>query len=79
MAKGQRGSSGIENDQNRERVARRAYERWEERGREDGRDQEDWFEAEREVEDGSSGQSTVPSAQSTQDRSRQRGGTDEAA
>lgn len=68
MAKGRRGSSGIQNDQNRERVARRAYERWEERGREDGRDQEDWFEAERELDDGSSGHSTHPSAQSTEDR-----------
>ena len=29
-------------------IARRAYERFEARGREHGRDQEDWFEAERE-------------------------------
>jgi hypothetical protein len=32
-----------------ERIARRAYERYETRGREPGRDQEEWFEAEREV------------------------------
>jgi hypothetical protein len=32
-----------------ERIARRAYERYETRGREDGRDQEDWFEAERDL------------------------------
>jgi hypothetical protein len=30
-------------------VSRRVYERYEERGRDDGRDQEDWFEAEREL------------------------------
>jgi len=30
-------------------VARRAYERYEARGREDGRDMEDWLEAEREL------------------------------
>lgn len=36
---------GGESDQ----VARRAYERYEARGREDGRDMEDWFEAEREL------------------------------
>ena len=33
----------------RERIARRAYERFQERGGEHGRDQEDWFEAEREA------------------------------
>ena len=32
------------------RIAQRAYERYEARGREDGHDQEDWFEAERELE-----------------------------
>jgi hypothetical protein len=32
-----------------ERIARRAYQRYEERGRDDGWDQEDWFEAEREL------------------------------
>jgi hypothetical protein len=30
-------------------VARRAYQRYEERGREDGHDQDDWFAAEREL------------------------------
>ena len=34
----------------REQIAQRAYERYESRGCEDGRDQEDWFEAEREFE-----------------------------
>jgi hypothetical protein len=32
-----------------ERIAHRAYQRYEERGREDGRDLDDWLEAEREV------------------------------
>jgi len=31
------------------RVAQRAYERWEARGRDEGRDMEDWLEAEREL------------------------------
>jgi hypothetical protein len=33
----------------RERIAQRAYERFEARGREDGRDMDDWLEAEREL------------------------------
>ena len=37
--------SNMDNDT----VARRAYERYEERGRENGRDQEDWFAAEQDV------------------------------
>jgi hypothetical protein len=32
-----------------DRIARRAYERFEERGREHGHDVEDWLEAEREI------------------------------
>lgn len=32
-----------------DRIARRAYERFQMRGAEHGRDQEDWFEAEREL------------------------------
>ena len=32
-----------------EDIARRAYHRYEARGREHGRDQEDWFQAEREL------------------------------
>ena len=32
-----------------DRIAQRAYERYEARGREDGHDMEDWFEAEREL------------------------------
>ena len=60
MGKGQR-LAGPRDDQNqnRERVALRAYERWEARGREDGRDQEDWFEAEREIKQSSSEQGTA--------------------
>ena len=33
----------------RENVARRAYERYQQRGGQPGRDQQDWFEAEREL------------------------------
>jgi hypothetical protein len=33
-----------------DRIAQRAYERYEARGREDGYDQDDWFEAERELQ-----------------------------
>jgi hypothetical protein len=32
-----------------DRIAQRAYERYEARGREDGHDMDDWFEAEREL------------------------------
>jgi hypothetical protein len=32
-----------------DRIAQRAYERYQERGGEPGRDWEDWFEAEREI------------------------------
>lgn len=42
-----------------DRVAQRAYERYEARGREDGRDQEDWFEAERELQQGASESATA--------------------
>ena len=35
-------------------IARRAYERFRARGEEHGHDQEDWFAAERELRDGSS-------------------------
>jgi hypothetical protein len=40
-------NEGSERDQ--DRIASRAYERFESRGGEHGHDQEDWFEAEREV------------------------------
>jgi hypothetical protein len=36
-------------DWNHERIARRAYELYEQRGREDGRDLEDWAKAERQL------------------------------
>jgi hypothetical protein len=53
-----------------DRIAQRAYERYEARGREDGRDQEDWFEAERELQ--------RVSSDSTANR-RQDANSDEAA
>lgn len=37
----------------REEIARKAYERYEKRGRQPGHDQEDWFHAERELKGGS--------------------------
>jgi hypothetical protein len=40
--------------EDRERIQRRAYERYEERGGEHGHDQEDWYEAERENRERSS-------------------------
>ena len=43
--------SGLDRDQ----IARRAYDRYQERGREDGRDQEDWFAAEQELRGGNTG------------------------
>jgi len=58
---------------NRDRIAQRAFERYESRGREDGRDQEDWFEAEREFEQGPSGSSTAGG------RGGERGGGGDAA
>lgn len=42
-----------------DRVAQRAYERYEARGREDGHDMEDWFEAEQELNDSLSSNSTA--------------------
>ncbi|MFN2547062.1 MAG: DUF2934 domain-containing protein [Myxococcales bacterium] len=36
----------------RDVIARRAYERYEKRGKTPGRDQEDWFDAERELKGG---------------------------
>ena len=36
----------------REEIARRAYERYEKRGRQPGRDQDDWLHAERELKGG---------------------------
>jgi hypothetical protein len=45
-----RGGEGSEQDSSsNERVARRAYQRFEERGGEHGRDIDDWLEAEREL------------------------------
>jgi hypothetical protein len=44
-----------------DRIARRAYERYEARGREDGRDMEDWFEAERELRQSASSTDTARS------------------
>ena len=42
-----------------DRIAQRAYERYVARGYEDGHDQEDWFEAERELNQGVSSNSTA--------------------
>jgi hypothetical protein len=42
-----------------DRVAQRAYERYVARGRADGHDREDWFEAERELDGGVSSDSTA--------------------
>ena len=39
-------------NQNHDEIARRAYQLFEERGREPGREWEDWFRAEREYEEG---------------------------
>ena len=39
----------------RERVAQRAYEKYLERGAEDGRAEEDWFSAEQEISDAERG------------------------
>jgi hypothetical protein len=45
-----RGSSARDQRElNWDQIARRAYERYEARGREHGRDQEDWFNAEEEL------------------------------
>jgi hypothetical protein len=53
-------------------VARRAYQHFEERGYEHGRDMDDWLEAERELRRGEqAGRST--------ERSSETSGTDEAA
>jgi hypothetical protein len=41
--------AGISIEPTHEDVARRAYQLYEERGGRDGRDQEDWFQAEREL------------------------------
>ena len=41
-----------------DRVAQRAYERYEARGRQDGNDMEDWLEAERELRQATSSRNT---------------------
>lgn len=38
-----------DSERDRDEIARRAYRRYEERGRADGNDQADWYEAEREA------------------------------
>ena len=59
-------SSEFERQPDRERIAQRAYERYETRGREDGHDQDDWFEAERELQQRTSGTTTAGSGERTQ-------------
>jgi hypothetical protein len=53
MAQGEEGTSDAE--PRREDVARRAYEKYEQRGAEHGHDQDDWFEAERELRESTTG------------------------
>ena len=45
---------------NADRIAQRAYERYEARGREDGHDVDDWFDAERELQAMASPDNTEP-------------------
>ena len=40
-------------------IARRAYELYEQRGRRDGQDQEDWFQAERELSEQADSRSSI--------------------
>jgi Protein of unknown function (DUF2934) len=54
-----------------DRIAQRAYERYEARGREDGHDMEDWFEAEQELQQSVSSDTTT--------RGREDVNSDEAA
>ena len=61
----------IQTGGNSDRIAQRAYERYEARGREDGRDQEDWFEAEREIQQGPSESTTTSGAGSGDDDGNQ--------
>ena len=49
----------IESRPDADRVAQRAYERYEARGREDGHDMEDWLEAERELQQSVSSDATT--------------------
>jgi hypothetical protein len=49
----------VESRPGADRVAERAYERYVARGREDGHDRDDWFEAERELDQGVSSDSTA--------------------
>jgi len=47
-----------------DRIAQRAYERYEARGREEGRDLEDWLEAEQELRQSPSESTTTPATES---------------
>lgn len=47
-------------DANREDISRRAHERYQERGGQDGDDQSDWFEAEREIRERNRGEEEKP-------------------
>jgi hypothetical protein len=51
QVRGQAEESGPGATVDSETIARRAYDRYQSRGGEHGRDQEDWLEAEREVRD----------------------------
>jgi hypothetical protein len=48
----QSGGAGDASTPNADRISQRAYERFRARGGEHGHDQEDWFEAERELSQG---------------------------
>ena len=50
-----------------DRIAQRAYERYEARGREDGHDMDDWYEAERELQGVSSDSTEAPDRDSNSD------------
>ena len=58
----QQGATGLPNLDDSvmefDQVAKRAYERYEARGREDGRDMDDWLEAERELRQSASSTDT---------------------
>lgn len=45
----QQGNQTVNNSSFRERVAKRAYEKWQQRGCKNGFDKQDWIDAEREL------------------------------
>jgi hypothetical protein len=59
----------MEDELNREEVQRRAYELYEQRGREDGHDWDDWLQAEHELR-GTEVQATAPESDESTPRRR---------